>query len=126
MLALLVSLLCCGHVGAPRASVPVLLPDLSPVTFQYEHGSSVREFVRTNPGAELAHWRDGQRACANSAEFQTTEAFTSMAHSSDDDDDYSLPGRQSHHLARFNAANGAFSPAPFDASCNASNKAIYV
>jgi hypothetical protein len=91
MLALLVSLLCCGHVGAPRASVPVLLPDLSPVTFQYEHGSSVREFVRTNPGAELAHWRDGQRACANSAEFQTTEDFTSMAHSSDDDDDFSLP-----------------------------------
>jgi hypothetical protein len=64
------------------------------VTFQYEHGSSVHDFFRTNPGAELAHWREGQRECANSAEFQTTENFVSMAHSSSDDsddDDYSLP-----------------------------------
>lgn len=91
MLALLVSLLCCGHVGAPRVSIPVLLPDLSPVTFQYEHGSSVHAFFRTNPGAELAHWREGQHACANSAKFQTTEDFAPMAHSSDDDDDYNLP-----------------------------------
>ena len=91
MLALFASLLCCGHVGAPRASIPVLLPDLSPVTFQYEHGSSVHAFFNTNPGAELAHWREGQRACANSADFHTTENFTPMAHSSDDDDNYSLP-----------------------------------
>jgi hypothetical protein len=91
LLAFLVSLLCCSHVGAQRASIPVLLPYLSPVTFRYEHGSSLHAFFRTNPGAELAHWREGQRECANSAQFQMTVNFVSMAHSSDDDGDYSLP-----------------------------------
>jgi hypothetical protein len=99
MLALLASLLCCGHVGAPqspRAFTPVLLPECSPVTFQYEHGSSVHAFFRDNPGAELAHWREGQRSCANSAQFDMTGSFFVMAHSSDDDDDdnYSQPSEE--------------------------------
>ena len=73
--------------------IHVQLPDISPVEYSYIPGSTTADFFLSNPGAELAHWRAGQRRWTNSAQWtQTGSMCSAPSYMEVADDDESSSG----------------------------------